>query len=139
MAKKPTAIVRLDRGRIAPVSAWDAELLAVEKQGQEFDLVRRSKRSRPHSSMYWAQLGLIVKATEAFPTAEHMHTWLKVKLGYVAPIIGPKGQIVGMSVDSASFDKMDQAAFNAFYEKAAQLIAQEMGIDMSTVVPGWGI
>ena len=87
--------------------------------------------------MYWAQLGLIVKATGAFPTADYMHDWLKVRLGYVSPIMGPKGQIVGMSVASAAFSKMDQAAFGAFYEKAVQLIAAEMGIDMADVVPGW--
>lgn len=137
--KRPTAIVKLDRGHIVPVSAWDSELLASEKPGQEFDLVRRSKRSRPHSSMYWAQLHQIVKATEAWPTAEHMHTWIKVKLGYVAPIMGPKGQIVGMSVDSTAFDKLDQAGFSAYYEKATQLIAQEMGIDIASVGPGWSI
>lgn len=137
--KRPVAIVKLDRGRIAPVSAWDSELLASEKDGQEFDLVRRSKRSRPHSSMYWSQLSAIVKATEAFASAEHFHTWIKARLGYVAPIMGPKGQVVGMTIDSTSFEKMDQAGFNAFYEKAARLVAEEMGIDMAQVRLGWQI
>ena len=138
MAKKrPTATVRLERGRLSPVTAWDAELLAQEKPNQEYDLVRRSSRSTPHNGMYWAQLGLIVRATEAFATSDHMHTWVKVKLGYTAPIFGPQGQVVGMAVDSASFDKMDQAAFNVFYEKAARLIADEMGIDLSDVKPGF--
>lgn len=131
--KKPTALAIWKVGRLAPVSAWDAELMASEKDGQEFNLVRRSKRSRPHSSMYWAQIGLIVKATGAFATAEHMHTWIKVKLGYTAPIFGPKGEVIGMSVDSAAFDKMDQSAFNGFYEKAVGLIAHEMGIDVADV------
>ena len=139
MAKRPTAIVRLERGQIVPVSAWDSELLASEKQGQEFDLVRRSSRSKAHHGMYWAQLGLIVKATEAWPTADHMHTWLKARLGYVAPIMGPKGQVVGMTIDSTAFEKMDQAAFNVYYEKAARLVAEEMGINMADVRPGWAI
>lgn len=137
--KPPSPIVKLSVGRLSPVSAWDAELLAYAPNGAEFDLVRRSPRSKAHNGMYWAQLGLIIKATGAFPTADHMHDWLKVRLGYVSPILGPKGQIVGMSVDSAAFAKMDQAAFGTFYEKAVQLIAAEMGIDMADVVPGWAI
>jgi hypothetical protein len=121
------------------VSAWDAELLADAPNGAEFDLVRRSPRSKPHNSMYWAQLGLIVKATGAWPTAPKMHEWVKLRLAYTAPVFGPKGEVVGMTIDSTAFDKMDQAAFNAFYEKAAALIAQEMGIDLADVVPGWAI
>ena len=139
MAKRPTAIAKLDGGRLVPVSSWDAELLSGEKQGQEFDLVRRSARSKAHHGMYWAQLGLIVKATEAFATSDHMHTWIKARLGYVAPIMGPKGQVVGMTIDSTAFDKMDQAAFNVYYEKSSRLVLEEMGIDMAQVRLGWSI
>lgn len=137
--RAPRPIVRLTGGRLSPVSAWDAELLDGLPNGTEFGLVPRTKRSKPHNGMYWVQLGLIVKATEAFATADHMHTWIKVKLGYTAPIFGPKGEVVGMSVDSAAFDKMDQSAFSLFYMKACALIAREMGIDMEDVVPGWSI
>jgi len=137
--RPPRPIVKLTGGRLSPVSAWDAELMDGLPNGTEFDLIPRTKRSKPHNGMYWVQLGLIVKATEAFATSDHMHTWIKVKLGYTAPIFGPKGEVVGMSVDSAAFDKMDQATFGVFYEKAARLIAEEMGIDLTDVVPGWHI
>lgn len=137
--RAPRPIVKLTGGRLSPVSAWDAELLDGIPNGTEFDLIPRTKRSKPHNGMYWVQLGMIVKATEAFATADHMHTWIKVRLGYTSPIFGPKGQVVGMTVDSAAFDKMDQAAFGVFYEKAAALIAAEMGIDLDAVVPGWHI
>lgn len=139
MSKAPRPIVRKTGGTLSPVSAWDAELLDGFPANAEFDLVLRSPRSARHSSMYWAQLGLIVKATGAFATAEKMHVWIKVKLGYVAPIFGPKGEVIGMSVDSAAFDKMNQADFNVFYERAVELVAREMGIDMAEVRPGWGI
>ena len=137
--RRPTAIVKWSRGQLSPVSAYDAQLLADEADGREFDLVRRSKRSLPHNSKYWAQLGQIVKATDAFSSADHFHTWIKVRLGYVEPILGPKGQIVGMTVQSAAFDRMDQAAFHVFYEKAVRLVAEEMAINMDEVGPGWPI
>jgi hypothetical protein len=129
--------VKLTGGRLSPVSAWDDELLSDFPAGSEFDLVLRGKRSKPHNGMYWAQLGLIVKATEAWPTSDKMHEWVKLELAYTSPVLGPTGKIKGMSIDSAAFDAMDQAAFNVFYEKAARLIAQEMGINLSDVVPGW--
>ena len=137
--RAPSPIVKLTGGKLSPVSAWDAELMADIPNGTEFDLVPRTKRSKPHNGLYWVQLGLIIKATESFATADHMHTWLKARLGYTSPIFGPKGQVVGMTVDSAAFDKMDQATFNVFYEKAAALIAAEMFIDLDDVVPGWSI
>ncbi len=137
--RAPRPIVKLIGGKLSPVSLWDSELLADMPNGTEFDLVRRTKRSAPHNSMYWAQLALIIKATEAWPTPDHMHEWIKLKLGYVRPILGQGGKVVGMAVDSAAFDKMDQAAFGAFYEKACELIAAEMGIDMDDVRPGWSI
>jgi len=132
-------MVRKTGGTLSPVTAWDAELLADLPNGMEFDLVRRSRRSVPHCNMYFAQLSLIVKATEAWATADHMHEWVKLKLGYVRAILDQNGKVVGMTVDSVAFDKMDQAAFNVFYEKAARLIAEEMGIDLADVVPGWHI
>jgi hypothetical protein len=128
--KRPAPIVTLDRGRISPVSVWDAELIDDMPNGSQFDLVLRTKRSTPHNAKYWACLSQIVKATDAWPSAEKMHEWVKVKLGYVSPIFGPKGDVIGMTVDSTAFAQMDQAGFNAFYERFAALVADEMGIDI---------
>lgn len=137
--KRPAAIVRLSHGRLHPVTGWDAELLADCKDGQEFNLVRRSPRSTLHNGMYWAQLGLIVKATDLFPTAEHMHRWVKFGLGYATNIIHPMtGEVLAKTVDSTDFESMDQAEFNEFYKHAERLIAQELGINLADVVPGWG-
>ena len=131
--KRPTPIVRLTGGRLTPVSAYDQEELAGFANGAEFDLKPRGKRSTPHNGLYWLQLGHIVAATDAWATAEKMHDWVKVKLGYVSPIFGPNKEIIGMTVDSTSFKAMDQAAFNVFHEQAAALIAREMGINMGDV------
>ena len=131
--KAPAPMVKLTGGRLSPVTAWDAELLNGFPDGQLFDAKPRSKRSVPHHRMYWAQLGQIVKASEAFATPDHMHDWVKVKLGYVRVILGPTGQPVGMSVDSTAFAAMDQRAFGLFYEKFSRLVAEEMGIDLGAM------
>lgn len=100
-------------------------------QGSQFDLVERTKRSAQHNGMYWAQLGQIVKATDAFPTSEKMHQWVKMRLGYVETIFGPNGNPIAVIPDSTAFAKMTQAEFNGFYERAVRLIAEEMGIDVN--------
>lgn len=137
--RAPRPIVRLSGGRLVPLSAWDSELLSDLPNGAEFDLVLRGKRSKLHNGMYWAQLGLIIKATDAWPTSEKMHDWVKLKLGYTSPIMDNHKRVIGMTIDSTAFENMDQAAFGIFYEKAAALIAAEMGIDLADVVPGWSI
>ena len=58
---------------------------------------------------------------------------VKLRLGYVSPVFGPKGEIVGMTIDSTAFDAMDQQAFNLFYEAFAGLVAKEMGINIGDV------
>jgi len=136
--KPPPPIVCKAGGRLSAVSAWDAELLDGYPEGMTFDLVARGKRSTPHNSMYWAQLGLIVKATGTWATDYKMHEWVKLKLGYVSPVFGPGQVVAGMTIDSTAFDAMTQAEFNVFYEKAAALIAAEMGINLADVVPGYG-
>lgn len=128
--KAPAPIVTLSRGRLTPATASDAELIDGMPDNAEFDLVLRSRRSVPHHRLYWATLSQVVKATEAWPTPEHMHQWVKVKLGYVSPIFGPKGEVIGMTVDSTAFSEMDQAGFMVFYERFAALVAAEMGIDI---------
>jgi len=139
MAKRPIASVIWKGGRLSPLTHWDAELLNEEAAGTEYRLTRVSPRSTPHNGMYWAQLGLIVKATEAFPTADNMHDWVKAKLGYVEPVMDHAGKVIAMKLESTAFDKMDQKDFNVFYEKATRLILEEMGIDLADVVPGFAI
>jgi hypothetical protein len=129
----PPPILTMQAGKLSPATAWDAELLAGYPSGASFDLIHRTRRSKPHNAKYWAILGRIVKATEVFPSAEKMHEWVKLRLGYVSPVFGPKGEIVGMTIDSTAFDAMDQQAFNLFYERFAGLVAKEMGINIGDV------
>jgi len=131
--KPPAPIVRLDRGRLTPVTAWDAELMDAYPDSAEFDLVHRSKRSTIHNGKYWAELGQIIKATDAYPSAEHMHRWIKMRLGYTETICDPAGNPIAVMPDSTAFDKMDQAAFNVFYAQAVRLVAEVMGIDMGAM------
>ena len=88
-------------------------------------------RSNVHNSMYWAQLSEIIESGGTkYPTAEHLHDAIKMELGYVQPVYRLDGS-VELVPDSTAFDKMTQVDFNAFYERAMEMIQTHLGIDVS--------
>ena len=129
----PKPILSLRRGRLEAVSAADAELIAGYPDGQEFDLVARSKRSTPHNSLYWVMLHRIVDATGKWPDADSMHDSVKSAMGYVIPRRNMRGEIVDYIPKSTAFHAMSQADFNRFYEQFAALVAADLGIDLATL------
>lgn len=131
--RAPRPIVRLIRGQLSPVSAWDSEELAAFPDGMAFDMIPRNKRSPPHNGKYWVILTRICAATGLWPTREHMHKAIKYDLGYTEVIYGPNGKPLCVIPDSTAFDKMPQEEFNAFYERAMEWISRELAIDPDAV------
>lgn len=91
----------------------------------------KKPRSVIMNGMYWAQLQQIVDSGAVkFPTAEHLHDAIKAELGYVTPVYRFDGS-VDLVPDSTAFEKMTQAEFNAFYERAMEMVQTHLGIDVS--------
>lgn len=131
--KPPAPIVRLDGGRLAPVAAWDAELIGAYPNGTEFDLVARTKRSNPQNALYWRTLAAVCQATGRWERPEALHTALKVQLGYLEPLIGLDGKVKGMIPDSTSFAAMNHADFKVYFDKAMAVLAEAIGQDPLTI------
>lgn len=125
----PPPIVRKERGRLVPVSAWDAAGLGEYPEGTEFDCRARTKRSNPQNALYWRVLHNAVDATGRWPTAEALHTALKVRLGRFEPIFDLNGNVVGMRPDSTAFDKMGHREFTAYAEEAYAALSEALGYD----------
>jgi hypothetical protein len=88
-------------------------------------------RSVQHNALYWSQLHEIVASgATKYPTAEHLHDAIKAEMGYVSPVYRLDGSVVFVP-DSTAFEKMTQKDFNAFYERAIELIQTHLGIDVS--------
>lgn len=88
-------------------------------------------RSVLHNALYWSQLQDIVESGAVkWPSAEHLHDAIKAELGYVQPVYRFDGT-VDLVPDSTAFEKMTQAEFNAFYERAMEMIQTHLGIDVS--------
>jgi hypothetical protein len=129
----PKPMVRLTHGVLIAVSAFDAEELAAFPDGMLFDMIPRNKRSAPHNGKYWLILTKVCEATGLWPTREHLHKAIKYDLGYTEVIYGPNGKPLCVIPDSTAFDKMSQAEFNAFYERAMEWIARELAVDPDAV------
>lgn len=130
MAKREKAgiiFVKTARGPV-PSSAYDAEQFDALPIGAELDVSPRAKRSLPQHRTYWKALGEVVKATEAWPTAEHLHDALKRDLGYVSVRTNLIGQPYVVA-DSIAFDEMSQPEFQAFFDAAMRRIAEVTGVD----------
>lgn len=126
--ERPGLIVKRTPRGLSPVSSYDAEVLAGFPLDMEFDVVPRSKRSLPQLRTYWKALTLVVHATDAWPTPEHLHEALKIDLGYVSKVTLLSGE-TRIVADSAGINAMSQEDFKVFFDKAMARLAETTGID----------
>ncbi len=113
---------------VRPISAFDAEELDRFPLGTEFNLAPRTRRSLPQHRTYWKALSDVVKATDAWPTPEHLHDALKHDLGYVEVRKTLAGQPY-ISTESTAFDAMTADEFKAYMERAMARLAEVTGCD----------
>jgi hypothetical protein len=127
---KPPApmVIRTERG-LRPARSWDAEALAQDPLNTEYGLVRINRRKPRQHRTYWRALGLVVKATDRWASAEHLHDEIKLACGYYRKAANLVTGEIMLIPDSTAFDKMDQAQWQAFMDKAMELIAQKCGFD----------
>ena len=132
MAKReaPALFMRVAHGGLVPSSPYDAELFSALPKGVDLEIVaKHRKRSLPQLRAYWAGLHATVKATECYPSAEHLHEAIKFHLGYTKPLKTVTGQTVHVP-DSAAFDAMDANEFKTFLDRAQKLCLETYGLDI---------
>ena len=126
--EKAPIILRRKGSALWPASAFDDEMLCRLDQGKDIEVSLVQRRSLPKMRAYWKMLANVVQATEAYPTAEHMHDALKIDMGYSTPVKTLRGHVATVP-DSIAFSRMDEAEFNGFFKRAKRLIAETYGID----------
>lgn len=107
----------------------DAEMLVSLPIGKVFEIVPVSQRSNKQLRTYWKALGLVVKATGKWPSAEKLHDDIKFTLGYRTLVANLKTGEVTENVDSIALDKMEHDVFCKFMTDAMDLIADHVGFD----------
>lgn len=95
--------------------------------GRDILCTLKRHRSVMHNRLYWACLHKVADNLDQAITARALHEWLKMKLGYAAPVALKSGKVDWVP-ESTAFDKMDQAEFNEYSEKAFAMIEVGFGI-----------
>ncbi|KKN77932.1 hypothetical protein LCGC14_0354970 [marine sediment metagenome] len=78
-------------------------------------------RNLQHHRLFMALVQKVFENQERYEIKEHMLTALKVALGHCDTIIAKDGNPAYIP-KSISFAKMDQTAFNAFYNRAVDIV-----------------
>lgn len=127
--KAPPPIVRKTARGLSPVHGRDAEILMSDPAGTEYDLVKRTKRSNPQNALYWSALTCVVRATDKWPTPEHLHHELKLVCGFKMTVVDWDTGRVTQAVDSTAFDAMTNDEFRVYFDRAMEKLAEHIGFD----------
>lgn len=127
--KPPLIQVTMTPRGLRPLTADDAEKLASIAEGQVFDISPVTKRSDRQLRTYWKALGLVVKVTQKWASAENLHRDIKMTLGYREQVVDMRTGEVTLVPDSVALNKMEQAEFCEFMDRAMALIADTVGFD----------
>lgn len=112
-----------------PYDQYSLGVLGDDVNGQVYKLTPRKGRMIARNAAYWIGLGLAVKATDSWPTAEHLHIDLKKLCGYVEAYHNPLTEKDEIRVQSTAFDRMTESEFVAYFMLAQQRFIAKMGFD----------
>lgn len=126
---KPPIQVHKVRGRLLPLTTYDAEAVEESKDGQIYTLKATKHRSPPQHKMYWQIIKRTAEATGKWATPKHLHNDLKMLLGYHKATLNLLTGDVYYTADSIAYQKMDQEEFNKYLDAALGELAKVLGKD----------
>lgn len=127
--KAPDMLLQITPSGIMPYALHSDAMLAGLPMGQVLTATPRKGRTVPRNSAYWAGLQTAVRATDAWPTPEHLHQDLKRLCGYVDWYANPLTGRDEMRVQSTAFAKMSEAEFALYFRMAQMRFTEKMGFD----------
>lgn len=125
----PDILIQKTPQGLASYGPHSGPMLSEMVNGQVFTVKPRKGRSLPRNSAYWAGLNIAVKATDAWPTADHLHQDLKRLCGYFDVYFNPLSGAQEIRVQSTSFQKMGESEFAAFFTMARARFIAKMDFD----------
>lgn len=122
------AFLRKQMGALRPFDSAGEAVLAEIAHGEMVRVTIRRPRNVNHHRKFWALLAVIFPHQTHYPTEETLLAAIKVALGYGESVKLPDGRTI-IIPGSISFAKMDQKAFEQFYDRALTLI-------LTRILPG---
>ena len=130
-ADSPPLRMKVEGGRLAPVTPYDAERLDTYRKGSEVNVYITQDRADKLTRKYWAILGLVVKQCNVkHKTSTALHDALKWELGYVEAWWTLDGKLKARPV---SITDMDAPEFEEFYRLAMDRLYEATGVDPLTL------
>jgi hypothetical protein len=115
---------------VTGLSAADDEAVTCLRRIKVGQVVRADvvvPRNLRHHRKFFALLNLVWAATDQWESVEDLLIELKVRLGVVRDVVLRESGEVVKVIGSISFGSMDQAEFDAFFEKSLRLLAHMAG------------
>lgn len=131
MAKKPDRPIYAYRRKgnsLVPDMEFDLRALDGVGQGEQVRVEVKRFRNLGRHRLYWAMLSKVIDATDCAPNAEHLHSAIKLELGYGTPVRLGNGMTV-LVPGSIAFEAMDETTFQGFFDRAAAYLAEQYGLD----------
>ncbi len=129
MSERAPILVQRRGEFLIPHAPTDGERIRELPLGKPLKVVvSQPRRSNPQLRLYWSMLGLVAENLDQPVTPDALHQWLKMRLGHVSEITLRSGEIVQVPA-SVAFDKMEHAAFTAYFQAAKDLLVLK-------VIPG---
>jgi hypothetical protein len=125
---------RKDFGRLVPCDDAAAAMLAKIKHGDVVQIEVKRPRNIMHHRKFFALLNLVFANQDKYDQPEHLLAALKASVGHCDFLPGKDGMLVAVP-KSIAFHKMDQTAFNEFYDRCVDKIARHFlpGVDSAAL------
>lgn len=133
MAKgdSPALKMRVEGGRMVPMTQWDQERLLSYRNGAEVNVVITQEAASWRRRKYWAILHKVVEtAPVKARTAQDLHDAIRREIGFV-DAYHSNGTNLRITLKSTS--KLDEPAFAAFFEEAMETLSEWTGLDAETL------
>ena len=121
---------RKEFARLIPCDDAASAALAKIKHGDAVQVEIKRPRNIWHHRKFFALLNLVFENQDKYEEPEHLLAALKASVGHCDFLPGKDGMLVAVP-KSIAFHKMDQTAFNEFYDRCVDKIARHFlpGVD----------
>jgi heterodisulfide reductase subunit C len=110
---------------LLPSDMMSGEFIATLSEGEVVECTIKRPRNVRHLRMFMALRDEVFKAQTFYATKEEVLLVIKDGIGYTRKVVKRNGDIITEPM-SIAFNKMDQTAFNQFFDKALELICTEI-------------
>jgi hypothetical protein len=127
----PTITMRIEKGRLVPVSAYDLELVNQWHEGAEVNVDVVRVKVRPAEKAYFAMLSHLIKTADTpWSNTETAHEAIKLAAGFTDPYKKKNGEWGAHPRHIATFTDRELSEFVTIFEGIVQ---ERFGIDPGTL------